>query len=88
MADDIKAAISDDMLALEAAAEKAGGWGALAKRLGVASSAPSMWRKRESVPAEHCPAIERETGIPCERLNPAVDWSVLRKTAPVIETGA
>jgi DNA-binding transcriptional regulator YdaS (Cro superfamily) len=72
---------ADDMLALEEAVKKAEGFGALAKRIGVAASAPSMWRKRGSVPAEHCPAIERETGVPCERLNPSVDWGVLREAS-------
>lgn len=36
------------------------------------------------VPADHCPAIERETrvigdAVMCETLRPDVDWSVLRK---------
>lgn len=71
--------ISDDMQALEDAITAAGGVGALAARIGVAPSSPSMWRKRRNVPAEHCPAIERETGVACERLNPRVAWDVLRK---------
>lgn len=73
--------IPDDMKALEEAIDVAGGVGALASRIGVAASAPSMWRKRESIPAEHCPAIERETGVRCERLNPRVAWDVLRAQA-------
>jgi DNA-binding transcriptional regulator YdaS (Cro superfamily) len=68
----------DDMKALDEAIEIAGGVGALAARIGVAPSAPSMWRKRGNVPAEHCPAIERETGVRCERLNDRADWKVLR----------
>jgi len=66
------------MAALDEAIEKAGGVGALAARIVVAPSAPSMWKKRGSVPAEHCPAIERETGVACERLRPGVAWDVLR----------
>jgi DNA-binding transcriptional regulator YdaS (Cro superfamily) len=39
---------------------------------------------RHRVPAQHCPAIERETrarGQPvlCEELRPDIDWSVLRQ---------
>lgn len=68
----------DNMTALDEAIDIAGGVGALASRIGVAASAPSMWRKRKSVPAEYCPAIERETGIPCERLRAGVAWDVLR----------
>jgi DNA-binding transcriptional regulator YdaS (Cro superfamily) len=71
---------ADDMRALEEAVKAAGGYGALAEKIGVAASAPSMWRKRGSVPAEHCPAIERETGVACERLNAKADWAVLRAT--------
>lgn len=71
--------IPDDMQALDDAIAAAGGVGALAARIGVAASLPSMWRKRGSVPAEHCPAIERETGVKCERLNPKVAWRVLRE---------
>lgn len=66
------------MKALDEAIAAAGGVGALAARIGVAASAPSMWRIRGSVPAEHCPAIERETGVRCERLNHRVAWDVLR----------
>lgn len=81
MSDPHEQQIADDMAALEEAFLVAGGVGALAARIGVSASLPSMWRKRESVPAEHCPAIERETGVKCERLNPRVDWSVLREQA-------
>ncbi len=69
------------MDALEEAIAVAGGVGALALKIGVAASAPSMWRKRQSVPAEYCPSIERATGVRCERLRPAVPWDVLRGQA-------
>lgn len=69
------------MAALEEAINKAGGVGALAGRIDVAPSAPSMWRTRGRVPAEHCPAIERETGVRCELLRPDVAWDVLRMQA-------
>lgn len=64
--------------ALDEAIAKAGGVGALATRIGVAASAPSMWKTRGRVPAEHCPSIERETGVRCEQLRPDVAWDVLR----------
>jgi len=69
------------MEALEKAIQKAGGVAALASRIGVAASAPSMWKTRGRVPAEHCPSIERETGIRCEDLRPDVAWDVLRMQA-------
>lgn len=74
-------ATPDDMKALDEAVATAGGVGQLATRIGVAQSLVSMWRKRGSVPAEHCPAIERETGVRCERLNQRVAWDVLRLQA-------
>lgn len=80
--------LPDDMKALDEAIEAAHGVGALAALIGVAPSAPSMWRIRGSVPAEHCPAIERETGVRCERLNPRVAWDVLRMQAGVEERKA
>lgn len=41
---------------------------------------------RQNVPAEHCPAIERETRrrgqvVSCEELRPDVPWCVLRENA-------
>lgn len=69
------------MKALDEAITGAGGVGALAGRIRVAASAPSMWKSRGRVPAEHCPAIERETGVRCERLRPDVAWDVLRMQA-------
>jgi DNA-binding transcriptional regulator YdaS (Cro superfamily) len=46
--------------------------------LPVGQSHVSMWLARGNVPAEYCPAIERETGVRCEDLNPKVDWAFLR----------
>lgn len=69
------------MQALEAAIAKAGGAGVLAALVDVSTSAPAMWKQRKRVPAEHCPAIERETGIRCESLRPDVPWNVLRLQA-------
>lgn len=72
------------MTPLERAIDAAGGTAALASAIGVASSAPSMWKSRGNVPAEHCPAIERATGgaVRCEELRPDVPWGVLRDEAP------
>jgi DNA-binding transcriptional regulator YdaS (Cro superfamily) len=67
------------------AVKKAGGYGELARLLGVAPSLPSMWRQRNNVPAEYCPAIERETGVRCEALRPDVPWGVLRQPQPKTE---
>ena len=53
----------------------------LAELIGVASSTPGMWVFRKKVPAEHCPAIERETGVRCEELRPDVPWEVLRNSS-------
>ena len=66
--------------ALERAIGIAGGVAALASALGVAASAPSMWRARRKVPAEHCPAIERltEGAVCCEDIRPDIEWGVLR----------
>ena len=32
------------------------------------------WLKRQEFPSEHCPALERAYGIPCERLRGDVKW--------------
>ncbi|WP_080414131.1 transcriptional regulator [Burkholderia ubonensis] len=39
------------------------------------------WVRRGIVPAEHCPGIEKATGIRCEHLNPKINWTYLRGTA-------
>ncbi|MFM9926918.1 YdaS family helix-turn-helix protein [Variovorax sp. H27-G14] len=63
------------------AVEIAGSRLRLAELIGVASSTPGMWAFRKKVPAEHCPAIERETGVRCEDLRPDVPWEVLRNSS-------
>lgn len=63
---------------IEAAAKKLGSQAALAKLLNVTRGAVTQW-KSSVVPAKHCPVIERHTGIPCENLNPNIDWSVTRR---------
>lgn len=69
------------MTPLERAIEIANGVGALASTIGVSANAPSMWKARGKVPAEHCPAIERATGVLCEDLRPDVLWCVLLERA-------
>lgn len=53
----------------------------LAKLTGVTRAAVQIW---EVVPAKLCPALEKKTGIPCEILNPTVEWGVLRDTKPEV----
>lgn len=68
-----------EMQALDEAIQKAGGVGALATRIGLEyGSTVSNWKARGRVPAEYCPAIERETGVRCERLCRGPDWAFLR----------
>lgn len=64
--------------ALDRAIAAAGTVTALARLIGVTSNTPTMWRARGAVPAEHCPAIERETGVFCEDLCPSVPWDAVR----------
>ena len=57
---------------------------AFASAIGVAESAPHMWRQRKRVPADYCPAILRESAarghpVTCERLRPDIPWGVLRE---------
>lgn len=73
------------MEALNEAIAVAGTARALAQRIGVVQSAVTNWRMRRKVPAEHCPAIERETGVSAERLCPAVDWAVIRGKRPDLQ---
>lgn len=63
------------MTPLERAIEAAGGVGALARAINVAPSAPSMWKSRGRVPAEHCSGIELASGNAVRRweLRPE-DW--------------
>ncbi|MBY0455241.1 MAG: helix-turn-helix domain-containing protein [Burkholderiaceae bacterium] len=65
--------------ALNEAICKAGGLAAFSAGIGAPSSgAVKQWRISGSIPADYCPAIERITGVVCERLRPKVDWGYLR----------
>jgi DNA-binding transcriptional regulator YdaS (Cro superfamily) len=68
---------------LDRAIRLCGGITKMAALLGLKShSVVHQWRLNR-VPAEHCPAIERETRgqVKCEELRPDVAWSVLREQA-------
>lgn len=72
------------MEALQRAIDLLKGPNAFAAAIGVSDSAPHMWKKRGRVPADYCPAIERETRragavVTCEELRSDIDWAVLRK---------
>ena len=76
------------MNALDKAIEIVGSQSNLARALGREPQVVHNWVKRGNVPAEHCPAIERETGgaVTCEQLRPDVDWGYLRATNCPIST--
>ena len=71
------------------------GVGGFAALLGARQSVVSNWRARLAsgeqsvIPAEWCPAIERETAgrVRCEWLNPDFDWAYLRGSAPAEKVG-
>jgi len=66
--------------ALRRAIANCGGQSALASAIGLTQSHVWNWLKRASIPAEHCPAIERATqrAVRCEELRPDVGWAYLR----------
>lgn len=70
------------MKAIQRAIDISGSQSALAKSIGCAPQVVNNWLRRESIPAEHCPAIERATSgaVRCEDLRPDVDWAYLRNS--------
>ncbi|HGO6081867.1 TPA: transcriptional regulator [Burkholderia cenocepacia] len=67
---------------LEAAVAAFPSMTAMARELGLSGyQVIQDWMRRGIVPAEHCPEIEKRTGIRCEKLNPRIDWAYLRSTA-------
>lgn len=60
---------------IDRAAAACGSLVALAEKVGVAASAPSMWKSRGGVPPVHCAAVEQATEGAVRRwdLRPA-DW--------------
>lgn len=77
---------------LERAIAIVGSQTALASAIGgnVKTGHIFYWLKSGSVPAEHCPAIERATQgrVRCEELNSAPAWDVLRLQSTPAETEA
>lgn len=69
------------MKALDEAIGKCASTSSFADRIGAGQSTVSMWKARGRIPSEYCPAIERETGVRCERLRPDIPWDVLRLKA-------
>ncbi|MGL5117563.1 MAG: helix-turn-helix domain-containing protein [Beijerinckiaceae bacterium] len=66
--------------ALRRAADLLGGQAALAELLGC-KDRRNVWpwfNTDRKFPAEHCPLVERATGVTCEELRPDVQWDVLR----------
>lgn len=81
--------------ALERAIDAMGGITKLAVRLGLRSHAVIQHWRRNRVPAQHCPAIERATRdsgavVTCEELRPDIPWGVLREggSPPAAADGA
>lgn len=65
--------------ALEQAIAKFGSLADMARALELSSyRVIQEWRRQGRVPAEHCPKIERASGIPCEGLNDRIDWAYVR----------
>ena len=61
--------------------EERGRGSLIASTLNVAPQQIYQWASgSRSIPAEHCPAIERATSgeVRCEELRPDVDWAYLR----------
>lgn len=54
----------------------------LAETLVVSQVTVHQWANKKQVPAERCPAIERETAgaVRCEDMRPDVDWAYLRNS--------
>lgn len=69
---------------IDVAAGLLGGQAALASALGVSRGAVPQWKQEgRSIPAEHCPKVERLTAgkVTCEQLRPDIEWGVLRLQA-------
>ncbi|WP_312993352.1 transcriptional regulator [Achromobacter animicus] len=65
---------------LDRAAQIYGSAQGLATELGVSKGALHQWKlDGRRTPPEHCPTIERLTGVRCEELCPDVEWWVLRR---------
>lgn len=75
--------------ALRRAADVLGGQAALAELLGY-TDRRNVWpwfNTDRKFPAEHCPLVERATGVTCEELRPDVQWDVLRTKRKAKQVG-
>lgn len=64
--------------ALRLAVRAAGGQSALARAIGGPVKQAHVWawlNRNTNIPAEHCPAIERATGVRCEDLREDLTWN-------------
>lgn len=64
--------------ALKQAVSAAGGQSALARAIGGSVKQAHVWawlNRNTKIPAEHCPAIERATGVRCEHLREDLTWN-------------
>lgn len=66
---------------LDRAIRIAGGMNQMARDLQLSGHAVIYQWKKTRVPADHCPDVERLTGVRCEELRPDVNWSVLRSNS-------
>lgn len=73
----VKLCFSVPMSALEQAIAAVGGKQTdLATALGLKAQAINQWvQGQRPVPAIHCPAIERASGVRCEELRPDLTWT-------------
>lgn len=69
---------------LALAIRRAKGPTALARALNLKGPAVVQAWRRTRVPSDHCPAIEKLTGVPCEQLRPDIEWAVLRRNAAAV----
>lgn len=59
---------------IDEAIKAAGGITSMSRALALSGHAVIQQWKRNGIPDEHCPAIERLTGVTCERLRPDLTW--------------
>jgi DNA-binding transcriptional regulator YdaS (Cro superfamily) len=74
-----KSSKSDDK-GIDKAISKAGSQVKLAALIGTTQQVVSYWKKSGIVvDASMCAVIEQKTGVPCEELNPTLNWTTLRE---------
>lgn len=73
----------DFAAAAQRAVRELGGPVQAARKLGLERYQTAQSWTRNRVPAEYCPAIERETQrrVRCEEMRPDIPWDVLRQQA-------